>query len=370
MIDTLREELTRIRNHQFDFLIFFVTGQCNAQCHHCFYWENLGPTHAGLSLGAVEKLASSMPPFRTLLLSGGEPTLRKDLPELVAIFLKYNRIRTVSVPTNGLLPQRIASLARDIARLDPQLRVTFNLSIDGFEATHERIRGVPGNFRKSLETLKLLRHVANEYPNLEILVNSVICADNFAEVVPLAEFIRDEKLVNGHFFEVVRGDPPDVRIRAVPPEALRRIYDKVLPLQAEYLDSSLRSLRGLRRLWRQVEGLGGLIYRYRTQWSVHARGAHWPVPCMAGEAIAVVDYDGRLRVCELRDTAVNLADFDYDFEAARGSKPMLAERSVAKSHHCDCTHVCFVNTSVKFSLKERFLALPWFYLRYRLEGSW
>ena len=53
----------------------------------------------------------------------------------------------------------------------------------------------------------------------------------YAEVVPLAEFIRNEKLVNGHFFEVVRGDPPDVRIRAVPPEALRRIYDKVLPFR-------------------------------------------------------------------------------------------------------------------------------------------
>lgn len=370
MIEKLKEELVRVHQRQFDFLIFFVTGQCNAQCHHCFYWENLGPTHAGLSLAAIEKLASSMPPFRTLLLSGGEPTLRKDLPELVSIFLKHNKIRTVSVPTNGLLPQRIAALARAIARLDSGLHVTFNLSVDGFEDTHDRIRGVPGNFRKSLETLGLLREVAAECPNLEILVNSVICADNYDEVVPFAEYIRDEKLADGHYFEVVRGDPPDLRIRAVPPDVLRRIYAAVLPIQAGYLKKSLRRLPGLRRAWRQIEGLGGLIYRYRTQWSVHSRSARWPVPCMAGEAIAVVDYDGRLRVCELRDTAVKLADYDYDFEAARRSPAFLSERSVAKSHQCDCTHVCFVNISVKYNLRERFFALPWFYLRYRLGGSW
>ena len=63
-----------------------------------------------------------MPPFRTLLLSGGEPTLRKDLPDLVSVFLKHNRIRTVSVPTNGLLPQRISALAGAIAGIDPNLR--------------------------------------------------------------------------------------------------------------------------------------------------------------------------------------------------------------------------------------------------------
>jgi Fe-coproporphyrin III synthase len=304
------------------------------------------------------------------LLSGGEPTLRKDLPDLVSIYLKHNKIRTVSVPTNGLLPQRIASLASAIARLDSQLHVTFNLSIDGFEDTHDRIRGVPGNFRKSLETLRLLRQVAAECPNLEILVNSVICADNYGEVAPFAEFIRNEKLADGHYFEVVRGDPPDVRIRAVPPDALRRIYDAVLPIQAGYLRTNLRHLHGLRRMWREIEGLGGLIYRYRTQWSVHTHGARWPVPCMAGEAIAVVDYDGRMRVCELRDTAVKLADYDYDFAAARNSSALLAERAAAKSHQCDCTHVCFVNTSVKYSLRERFFALPWFYLRYRLGGRW
>ena len=103
------------RQHKFDFLIFFVTGQCNARCHHCFYWNNLGADHVGLSLEKIEKTARSMPPFRTLLLSGGEPTLRKDLPQLIDIFRRHNGIETVDIPTNGLLPDRIAGLAEEAA---------------------------------------------------------------------------------------------------------------------------------------------------------------------------------------------------------------------------------------------------------------
>jgi hypothetical protein len=91
---------------------------------------------------------------------------------------------------------------------------------------------------------------------------------------------------------------------------------------------------------------------------------------LAGDAIAVIDYNGKLRVCELRDAIVDLAEYDYNFEAARRSPVIQEESKIARSHQCDCTHVCFINTSVRFSLKQRFLALPWYYWRYRLSGRW
>ena len=368
--EKLRDEVRRVRSREFDFLIFFVTGQCNARCHHCFYWDHLGPTHAGLPLDKIEAIAANMPEFRTLLLSGGEPTLRKDLPELVHIFLRHNRIRTVSIPTNGLQSDRIASLAERVAAIDAGLRVNFNLSIDGFAETHDRIRGVPGNFANSLATIQQLRQIAAHHPNLHVLVNTVICADNHEEVVAFARYVQDEGLADEHYFEIVRGDPPDVRIKEVPPPALYRIYDEVLAIQERYLLRSVQHLRGLYRMWRQVEGLGGLLYRYRTQWAVHSRAACWPTPCMAGEVIATIDYDGLLRVCELREAGVNLAEYGFDFELARNSPLMRAERAVAKTHVCDCTHVCFVNTALRYSLRQRFLTLPWLFLRYRLAGSW
>ena len=364
-------ELAVMRHHSFEMLIFFVTGRCNARCHHCFYWKNLGPASVGLSLENIEKLARSMPPFRTLLLSGGEPTLRSDLPQLVEIFRTNNRIQNVSVPTNGLLPDRIAGLARSIAALDPQLHVTFNLSIDGFAEIHDRIRGVPGNFEASIRTIENLRRVAEECPNLQVLVNTVICADNYEQVVSFARHIKSTGLVDGHFFEIVRGDPPDVRVKAVPPEELREIYRALIPIQESYLvRETLRRRRGFLSLWRRVTDVGNLINRYRHQWAAHSLGTRWDFPCMAGEGIGVVDYNGQIRICELREDSVDLADYDYDFSQAWHSAIPRNEAVIAKTHVCDCTHTCFLGVSMRQDFSARFLKAPWLYLLYKTRRLW
>jgi len=367
-----RREWHIAREHKFDFLIFFVTGQCNARCHHCFYWNNLGPDHVGLSLDKIEQVAQSMPPFRTLLLSGGEPTLRKDLPQLIDVFRRRNQIETVDIPTNGLLPERIAGLAREVLEKNPTLhQVSLNLSIDGFADTHDQIRNVPGNYERSLTTASRLRELKAEYPQLRVVVNSVICADNYREIAEFARYIHDQDLFDNHFFEIVRGSPPEERIREVPPDALKAIYDSILPIQESYLRrNKWVNYRFPVSLWRQVADMGRLIQQYRTQWRVHSVDAKWSFPCQAGEAIGVIDYNGDVRVCELRSASTNLAEHDYDFPKALDTPIMLSERRAAKSHACDCTHVCFLTTSYHQAPKARLWSAPWRYLRYRLSGKW
>jgi len=160
-IASLIRELSLVRRPAFDMLIFFVTGRCNSRCRHCFYWRNLGAIHEGLTLEAIETISRTMPTFSTLLLSGGEPTLRSDLPQIVEIFRRKNQIQSVSVPTNGLRFDSIATIARQISELDADLLVTFNVSIDGFSEVHDHIRGVPGAYDSAMKTLHALRQVAS-----------------------------------------------------------------------------------------------------------------------------------------------------------------------------------------------------------------
>ena len=181
-----------------------------------------------------------MPPFRTLLLSGGEPTLRSDLLQLIDAFRVHNGVQTVSVPTNGFLPDRIVQIARDIAQLDSHLSVTFNVSLDGFAEVHDAIRGVPGSFERAAQTLQRLRQIGERHPNFQTLVNTVICADNYRQIVPFAEYVRSQGLADGHFFEIVRGDPPEAGMKSVPPEELRRIYQALVPIQEQYLVRTAR----------------------------------------------------------------------------------------------------------------------------------
>ena len=366
---TLWTELEALLLHRFEFLILFVTGRCNGRCSHCFYWRNLGPDHEGPTLSQVEALARSMPPFKVLLLSGGEPTLRDDLPAVVDCFYRHNRIRHVSVPTNGLLPARIAKLAQTIAAGTPELEVSFNLSIDGFAEINDRIRGVNGAFERATESLARLSQLRAEHPNLRVVVNSVICADTISELVSLARHLAETFELDGHFFELIRGVPREDGLKSLSSDALYQVYKQLLPVQEQYLYRRTSGFSLPYRLWRRILGTGQLVAQYRHQYRVFTKDAHWPFPCWAGDAIAVVDYDGSLRVCELRDKSVALDTHAWDFEVARDSPTIREERLCARQHVCDCTHVCFLTTSLRHNLIAHFVTTPWHYARYKLTGG-
>jgi molybdenum cofactor biosynthesis enzyme MoaA len=367
-LQTLKREWTILHRREFDFLIFFVTGQCNARCQHCFYWQHLGAGHNGLAIEDVERLARSMPHFRTLLLSGGEPTLRTDLVDVIRPFREHNHIQYVSIPTNGLLSERIAELAGQLAQALPDVEVSFNLSLDGFAELHDRIRGVPSAFEHVKHTLQLLALQKQVCPNLRTTINSVILGDNCDQIVELAREVQRWGLVDGHFFEVVRGFPRDERLKIISPEVLWRVYGELLQIQESYIRQQGGSRKGWRRWWSYVAKLGGLIYQYRRQWEVFVGERRWDYPCLAGDVIAVVDYDGSMRVCELREASVSLPKHGFDFERARADAAFRSERQIAKTHTCDCTHVCFMVTSLHFDLFTRFVRVPLSYALYKWRG--
>jgi Fe-coproporphyrin III synthase len=355
------------KSHPLDMLIFFVTGRCNASCLHCFYWQNLGADHIGLPLSDIEKIARSTPPFNNLLLSGGEPTLRADLADIIGLFVTNNKVRNVSVPTNGLLPDRIARLAEKIADRFQQINLSFNISIDGFAATHDVIRNGEGSYDKALQTLEKLSQLAKTHRNFRVVINTVIFAGNYDQVVPFAKFIESTGYANNHAFEIIRGNPKDVRSKSVPPDTLRNIYHQLVPIEARYISRDARSkTKGF--LWplREVMSLGNLIIKYQHQWKNYSKAGKWAFPCQAGEGIGVIDYNGNMRICELRMANVKLGDYDFNFKKAWASETIRLEAAVAKTHACDCTHTCFINVSMRQAMKSRFFYAPWNYLLFKL----
>jgi len=85
-------------------LIFFVTGECNLRCEHCFYHDRLNKND-DIKLEQIKKAFKSFGKIKNLLLSGGEPFLREDLFEICCFFKENNGIKSISIPTNGSLPE-------------------------------------------------------------------------------------------------------------------------------------------------------------------------------------------------------------------------------------------------------------------------
>jgi MoaA/NifB/PqqE/SkfB family radical SAM enzyme len=343
-----------------DTLIFFVTSTCNSRCRTCFYWKEL---NAGddLSFAEIERVSSTMPPFREIWLSGGEPTLRAELVDILALFYRRNGVRSVNLPANGLQPEKLRGVVESALGACPELRINLNLALDGIGPTHDAIRGVPGNFERALASLELLQERRARDGRLRLHVNSVVCRENLDEMVPLGAMVRDRFDLDGHYFQIIRGEPMDPGLLEVHKEALERLYQELLPLYRHYAEKI-----GRRKGFLGKAGyLGVLRLHHEIQAANLDRHHRWPMPCTAAQTIAVLDANGDVRSCELRGRLGNLRDHGCDWGRFWGSRARQDEIASIRRDGCWCTHVCFIHASLKASLKARVIDVPRAYLAAR-----
>jgi MoaA/NifB/PqqE/SkfB family radical SAM enzyme len=346
-----------------DTLIFFVTSRCNSKCRTCFYWEELN-ARDDLSLAEIERVSETMPRFPEVWLSGGEPTLREDLVDVLALFYRRNGVRSVNLPANGLLPEKLVEVVESAFASCPELRINLNLALDGIGPTHDSIRGVPGNFERALESLERLQELRHRDSRLRLHVNSVVCRENLSEMVPLGAMMRERFDLDGHYFQIIRGEPMDPGLLEVHKESLTSLYRDLQPLYRHYADKL-----GRRKGWLHRAGYLGVLNLYHeVQASNLDRHHRWPMPCTAAQNVAVLDANGDIRSCELRERLGNIRDYGCDWGRFWGSPVRREEIARIRRDGCWCTHVCFIHASLKASPRARFVDVPRAYLA-RTTGS-
>lgn len=163
--------------------IIAVTLNCNSHCVMCDIWKN----KINNELLPVDylKLPSSL---RDINITGGEPFLRNDLPEIIKNIKTACPKSKIIINTNGFLPQTIKSQIKKIILIDPKIGV--RLSLDGWKDTHNKIRNYPNAFELVLNSLKVLKRA--EVKNLGI--SFTIMDSNYAELLKIFEFTKKEKI--------------------------------------------------------------------------------------------------------------------------------------------------------------------------------
>ena len=341
-------------------VILFVTSRCNAFCQTCFYHEELNQP-GDLTFAQLEKISQTMPQITDLWLSGGEPTLRRDVSDVIDLFVHNNGVERVIIPTNGLIKSRVFEIVDSALSKNPTLDLYLNIALDGYGETHDRIRGVPGNWTKTLDCIEFLYPLKHKYTDrFRLNVNTVVCAENYTEIDKLADFMWQNYQLDGQYFNIIRGETlVGEQIKQVPPEVLPAMYAMVSKLTKRYGDRMFRDDDASKRFVKNVAYVGSITTHYRTQHANFAEPTPWPFPCTAGETTAVIDYNGDVRACELREKFATLADFDYDFGAlwaAQSRADELAKIDGGKA--CWCTHVCFIHDSMRHSRRALLYEVP------------
>jgi Fe-coproporphyrin III synthase len=350
-------------------VILFVTSRCNAFCKTCFYHEELNQP-GDLTFEQLEKISQTMPAITDLWLSGGEPTLRRDCSEIIDTFVRHNGVDRIIIPTNGLIKSRVYDIVDRALSSHPKIDLYLNIALDGYGETHDCIRGVPGNWQKALDCITALYPLKAKFADrFRLNVNTVVCAENYTEIEPLGDFMWDNYRLDGQYFNIIRGETlVGDEIKQVPAAVLPEMYAYVANLTKRYGDRMFAADDASRRFVKNVAYVGAITTHYRTQHENFGTPTPWPFPCTAGETTAVIDYNGDVRACELREKFATLADYDYDFGKLWQTNERAEELSaIDGGKACWCTHVCFIHDSMRHSRRAMLYEVPKNYLT---RGSW
>ena len=350
-------------------VILFVTSRCNSFCRTCFYHEELNRP-GDLTFAQIENVSRTMPAITDLWLSGGEPTLRHDASQIVDLFVRNNGVQRLIIPTNGLVKARVHEIVDGALGEHEALHLYLNIALDGYGETHDRIRGVPGHWQKTLDCIEALYPLKEKFADrLRLNVNTVVCADNYQEIEKLAEFMWANFRLDGQYFNIVRGDTPvGEEIKHVPATVLPGMYAYISELTKRYGDRMFARDDASKRFVKNLAYVGTIATHYRTQHANFSQSTAWPFACTAGETIAVIDYNGDVRACELRGKFASLKDYEYNFGNLWADSARQTELSaIDGGKACWCTHVCFIHDSMRHSRRGLLVEGPKNYLT---RGKW
>jgi GTP 3',8-cyclase len=154
-----------------------VTKRCNAFCNFCPYWQD---ERRG-ELTDYSPIVAKLRPF-CVTLTGGEPLLRRELPELVAQITALSPRPYTAVLTNGwLLSTERARALRDAGCEQ------ISISIDHVGTRHDDRRRLPGLFARLERQLPELHGIGFDRIN----INSIIMRSNLDEITALARLAKE-----------------------------------------------------------------------------------------------------------------------------------------------------------------------------------
>ena len=315
-------------------LNILVTSVCDMRCVHCFFTEELNDKSRKknqLTTENLQRISETLGgKLPVLIIAGGEPFTRKDLPEIVRAFYENNQLESVYLMSNGGIQQRIIPDVSRILDECPKLNVTVALGIDGLKEDHEKIRGKAGSWDKAIDTARQLQEIKKQQPQLDVQTCTCFMNSNQNRIFEWYDFLRYDlkpDKINVNYIRPPAADAKELNID----------ISRYRQLSAMIDDDSRTAL-----IKNHYSGKNG-YFKAAIDIHMHEVIAKTEMEkkaqlrCHAGNTGGVIYDEGTVSSCENLDPVANLRDYDWNFWKLWNSPAMEARRQHARNG-CHCTH--------------------------------
>ena len=313
-------------------LIYNCTWVCDAKCTMCNNWK-WGNRKEDMTLEQLEPVMNS--PFwgavENLNISGGEPTTRLDLPEMVEMFQRrLPRLRKIGINTTGLTPARAIPMLTRIVKFCAEhgLLISIRVSLDGIGDVHDQVRAVKNGFDKASKTIEAMQALAKAHDNFSFGIASTIFAKNLDDAENILTWARTKGL--------------DVVFNML------RFTDAMLHNGGlkETIGFQEREETFMRKFFldrvKEESVLSGQAFMYLHYADMIANGYHRTMPCPFQSQGLLLNPNGDLHYCENSQKIGNV--LDESAETLYYKAENLLHREQIKNETCPtCLSPCQVN---------------------------
>ena len=252
-----------------------TTYRCNARCKMCEIWKHPTKPEEEFNPELLEKLPSGLDRIN---ITGGEPSIRKDLDKIVSILRK--KAKKIDISTNGYFSDRLI----EIGKTFPD--IAFRISAEGLPKLNDELRGLKNGFDYSLKTIIGLRNAGIE----DVGFGMVISDKNVEDLLDLYHLctmmgiqFSTSTLHNSFYFNKYDNEIEDIENT-----------EKQVKI---FINELLKSRRGNIKL--RIKDWGRAYINYGLL--KHIKGESRPLPCGAATELFFVDPYGRILACNGSD---------------------------------------------------------------------
>ncbi len=306
--------------------------RCNSRCLTCNIWKKREDEFDLEEWDRTFQSLGNVPYWFTI--SGGEPFMQDIVPIAQSLY-KHCKPGIINSPTNSLVkstPQKVEQICKSC----PDAQVIINLSLDGVGEKHDRIRGIPGNFKRVLTNYENLKGLKATCPNLNIGIHSVISNFNIDDATEL--------------FDYALGLGSDSYITEIAEQRveLDTIGLGITPSSEKYTVAIDELIKRISK--KKFTGISKVTEAFRLNYYQLVKRILTEntqvIPCYAGWASAQIYANGSVWPCCVRaDNIKNLRDVDYDFKKVWFSPEAdkIRQSIYNKECHCPLANASYTN---------------------------
>lgn len=204
-------------------VVWNCTRRCNLRCVHCYSQSRDCEYSGEMTTGEGKRLIDSLAAFGApvVLFSGGEPLLRRDLPELIRHATSCG-LRAV-ISTNGTL------ITPEVAAELKEFNLSYvGVSLDGTREVNDRFRGIEGAYVQAMSGIRACRAAG-----LKVGLRFTINKRNASEVPAIFRILVEEDIPRACFYHLVyAGRASKLIDEALDSVSTRAVVDQIIDLTA------------------------------------------------------------------------------------------------------------------------------------------